>query len=96
MISLFNAEGLFQAGVDLVLLALCVWALADALIRPAPMFPATGKLTKPIWLAILVVSVLAAAYFGVFGLLGLAAAVASIVYLVDVRPAVRGRPDPWD
>ena len=72
-----------------VTLALKVWAVADAASRPIAAFPAAGKLTKPIWLGILV----AAAVFGfltpVFGLLSLVGTVAAIVYLVDVRPAVR-------
>lgn len=71
--------------VGLVLLALKVWALVDACIRRSSSFVAAAKLTKPAWVAILVLAVV----FGGLGILGLAALVASIVYLVDVRPAVR-------
>ncbi|MEO6205023.1 MAG: DUF2516 family protein, partial [Mycobacteriales bacterium] len=52
-----------------------------------------GKLTKPIWLGILGVS-LALSLAGrgsIFGIFGIVMAVAAIVYLVDVRPAVRER-----
>ena len=77
-------------------LALKVWALVDACIRPAPAYVATGKLTKVAWVAILAAGVLlgGADVLGIFGLLGL---VAAIVYLVDVRPAVQElrRPGPW-
>jgi len=81
---------------SLVILALAVWALVDAVRRPAPAFAAAGKQTKQIWLIILGVAT-AVAFFcvpGPLGLgllpsfLGLLAAVAAIVYLVDVRPAV--------
>lgn len=72
------------------LAVLRLWAVLDCATRKAAAFPAADKLTKPAWLAILVIS----------GLLGqfaspplwpisLISAVASAVYLADVRPAVR-------
>lgn len=74
-----------------VLLALAVWALVDAVSRPSAAFPAAGKLTKPLWLAILVLCVgLCLLARSVLGLIGGLVAIAVIVYLVDVRPAVRG------
>ncbi len=81
--------------LDLVLLALSAWALADAAVRSAPAFPAAGKLTKPAWLGILAVCVLV--LLSGSGLLTLVAGTAAIVYLVDVRPAVRdlGTPGRW-
>ena len=76
--------------------ALKLWALVDACIRPQPAYVAAGKLTKVAWVAILAAAVLlgGAGVFGIFGLLG---TVAAIVYLVDVRPAVRElrRGGPW-
>jgi hypothetical protein len=70
--------------------ALTVWALVDSLIRPAVSFPAAGKLTKPAWAAITAVAALAIWWLGPMSFLGLPAIVAAVVYLVDVRPAVRG------
>ncbi|HEX9232151.1 MAG TPA: DUF2516 family protein, partial [Jatrophihabitantaceae bacterium] len=35
--------------------ALRVWAIVDCLTRKAAAFPAVDKLTKPIWLAILII-----------------------------------------
>ncbi|RBY93026.1 DUF2516 family protein [Blastococcus sp. TF02A-30] len=71
--------------------ALTVWAFVDALIRPAAGYVAAGKLTKPGWAAI---TGLAAVVIFVtqmpLSLLGLPAVIAAVVYLVDVRPAVRG------
>ena len=76
-----------------------VWALADASTRPAAAYAATGKLTKPAWAGILAAAVLLDLLTGlnVLGLFGLLGIVAAIVYLVDVRPAVRElrRGGPW-
>lgn len=73
------------------LVALRVWAFADCLIRKLAAFPAVDKLTKPAWLAILLV----AGLFGTFlspspiGPISLISAIVAAVYLADVRPAVR-------
>ena len=86
--------------LNIGLFVIVAWALVDAATRPAPAFVAAGKQTKPIWLAILGVSLLLCliGIAGVLGIFGAVVAVAAIVYLVDVRPAVRGmRPGggPW-
>lgn len=96
MIDLFGASSLLLLGLGLGALALKIWALVDAISRPTAAFPAAGKLTKVAWIVILALSVVlgGTSVLGLFGLLGL---VAAIVYLVDVRPAVREmRPGgPW-
>jgi hypothetical protein len=51
---------------------------------------AAGKLTKPAWAAITGVAAVVVYLFGLMSFLGLPAIVAAVVYLVDVRPAVRG------
>ena len=71
-------------------LALTGWAFIDALIRPAAGYVAAGKLTKPGWAAITGIAIAVVYFFGPMSFLGLPAIIASIVYLVDVRPAVRG------
>lgn len=81
-------SGIF-AILQLGLLALVAWALIDAALRPAEAFPAASRLTKPIWLAILAVSAVVAYFSGALGFFGIFAAVAVIIYLGDVRPAVR-------
>lgn len=94
----------------LAIFALCVWAAVDLMTRPASAFPNAGKRTKNFWGAILAVAVVVSFLsiplnvipFPQF--LGLLAAVAAIVYLVDVRPAVKpyskrrggGSRGPWD
>ena len=84
----------FQAAVYAVLfwaaLALTLWAFVDSLVRPAAGYVAAGKLTKPGWAAILGLSLLVVLLMGPMSFLGLPAVIATIVYLVDVRPAVRG------
>lgn len=92
-----NLQLLVLAGLAIVVFVVQVWALVDALRRPAHGFTAEGKLKKPIWLLILGV----AAVLGFLGLpvgggtgnalgfLNIIAVVASIVYLVDVRPRLR-------
>lgn len=75
-----------------VSVALRLWAIVDCAFRKARAFPAVGKLTKVAWLSILVAS-------GVIGSLVLAGSplnpigaisvVIALVYLCDVRPAVR-------
>lgn len=71
--------------ISLALLVVELVALIDAAIRPAPAYVAAGKQTKVFWLVILVLALL----FRGIGILGLAGLVAAIVYLVDVRPALR-------
>lgn len=72
------------------LAALRLWAIVDCATRKAAAFPAVDKLTKPAWLAILVVS----GVFGTYilppvGIISLISVVVASVYLADVRPAVR-------
>lgn len=83
--------------IELGTLALAVWAFVDALIRPTPLYTAADKLTKPAWLAITGGAVAVQLLSGAIGILGLVAVVASIVYLVDVRPALQQvqRGNPW-
>lgn len=71
-------------------LALALWALVDAVVRPAGGFVAAGKLTKPAWLGITALAAVLLFAMGPMSFLGLPAVVAAVVYLVDVRPAVRG------
>ena len=72
------------------LAALRLWAIIDCATRKSAAFPAVDKLTKPAWLAILVVSGVLGTYVRPsIGFLSLISVVVSCVYLADVRPAVR-------
>jgi hypothetical protein len=72
------------------LLALRLWALVDCLTRKVAAFPAVGKLTKPAWVAMLVLgalfSLISTDPINIFSLISI---VLAAVYLADVRPAVR-------
>jgi hypothetical protein len=58
--------------------------------QPTNAFPAAGKLTKPVWLGIVGVSAAAqVVLLNPLNFVNLLGAVASIVYLVDVRPALQ-------
>ncbi|MFD6444680.1 DUF2516 family protein [Promicromonospora sp. NPDC060204] len=78
--------------LGVIVFAVQVIALVDAIRRPANAYTSEGKLSKPIWLAILGV----AAVLGLLGLppsfitassfLNVIAVVPAIVYWADVRP----------
>lgn len=76
--------------IFLLCMALRVWALADCLIRKAAAFPAAGKLTKLAWVLLNAFSVVIGALIkDPINFLTLGFLVVSLVYLADVRPAVR-------
>lgn len=80
----FNLLGLIGLG----LLVLKVWALVDCATAPSAGFEVHGKLSKTVWVVILVLAVVLGR--GVVDIFSIVGTVAAIVYLVDVRPAVRG------
>jgi hypothetical protein len=76
-------EGIFV----IVLLCLNLWALVDAILRPAQAYHAADKQSKTAWLWILglALGVQLLLGSGLFLLIGI---VAILVYLIDVRPAL--------
>ena len=83
-------DGLLMLALYWGALALTLWAFVDALIRPANGFVAMGKLTKPAWLGITALAAVLVYLMTPMSLFGLPAVIAAVVYLADVRPAVRG------
>ncbi|WP_336922473.1 DUF2516 family protein [Aquipuribacter sp. SD81] len=85
-----TAQGLVLYALTLAAFAICVWALVDALRRPAAAFEYAGKRTKRFWSILLAVAV-ALAFVSIGGgfFFVVIAVVAAGVYLADVRPAVR-------
>jgi hypothetical protein len=66
-----------------------LFAFAHALTQRADAYAAADRKTKPIWLAITGGSTVGMALFGFFGpgmIFWLAGLIASLVYVVDVRP----------
>lgn len=73
--------------VFLAMLILAVFCLVDAFMRRDDSYLAADKKTKPFWLIILGVTV-AVHLLVPFFFLKIVGLIASIVYLVDVRPAL--------
>lgn len=95
-----SLQGMVYTALAVAVFIVELWALIDALRRPAGAFDAAGKRTKAFWTVILGAAAAVGflglpAPFGVgfsspLGLVGIAAVIAAGIYLADVRPAVRG------
>lgn len=85
-----DVTGGIQLAVLLASLALEAWAFVHCLLQRPDAFPAVGTLTKGVWLAIIAATVLASLVFSFLGtLFTLIAVIAALVYLLDIRPAIR-------
>lgn len=84
----FQLENTLLTGLTLVVFVAAVWAFVDALTRRAEVFDAAGKLTKPAWLLLLGLTIAVNLLFGAVSLLGFVGIVITLVYLLDVRPAL--------
>ena len=90
MFTVFALQSGFMMLVTIGLFVIQAWAFVDALSRRPEMFVAADKLTKPAWLLILGVALAAhLLIWSPVSFLNLIGAVAAIVYVVDVRPALR-------
>ena len=86
----FVIESSVSLIATLVLFALKGFCLVDALIRPAPAYLAADKNKKEFWLLILGVALLVhLVVWAPLHVLNLIGSVAALVYVLDVRPAVR-------
>lgn len=83
----------FQHAVESLLfyglLGVKAFALFDAMMHKPEAFTATGKQTKQLWCIFLGLAFVSGALLPPISLLGLVGTVAALVYLADVRPAVR-------
>lgn len=83
------------AAIWVAILVAQVIAFFDAAMRPRQAFEATGKLTKPAWMGITGLSLVITLLCGQASVMSngamfvLAGLVAALVYLTDVRPALR-------
>ena len=68
------------------------FALVDAATRREDAYRAADKKTKPFWLIILGLAFVVNLIFNILSFLPIIGLVATIVYRVDVRPALRGLP----
>ncbi|MBO1753362.1 DUF2516 family protein [Actinotalea sp. BY-33] len=95
MSNLYSAQLFVFLALYLLVFVLCVVAIADLARRPAAAFVSGGKRTKTFWgvllgvaLAVAFVAIPPPLGIGALRFLALGSAVASIVYLVDVKPAI--------
>jgi hypothetical protein len=87
---LFVLQSWIALVTSLALFALKVFCLVDAAVRPAEAYLAADKSKKEFWLLILGVTLAAhLAFQSPLSLLNLAGSIAALVYVLDVRPAVR-------
>ena len=90
MFNVFALQSTLLTVLTLVVFALQAWAFVDASVRRPDAYLAADKLTKPAWMIILGIAVVAhMLIWNPFSFLNLAGAVAAIVYLVDARPALQ-------
>lgn len=77
----------------ILLFVLEAWAVVDSLAHRPEEYEAAGKQTKKMWVLLLGISlaafVITLPVMGLLNIFNMAGAVAAIVYLVDVRPAIR-------
>lgn len=86
----FAIENAASLALTLALFGVKAFAFVDATTRQSEVFPAANKQTKGFWMLILGLFLLQHVIFWpVWGLLSLIGTVAALVYLLDVRPAVR-------
>jgi hypothetical protein len=79
----------FLGILKILLMALAAFGLCDAAFRREDAFRAADKQNKVFWLIILGLALVVSYLVSLFSFLPVIGAVASIVYIVDVRPALR-------
>ena len=90
MLALFQIQNTFLMIATLVVFVIQAWAFVDAVSHRPEAFVAADKLTKPAWLIILGIALVAhMLIWSPVSFLNLIGAVAAIVYIVDARPALR-------
>ncbi|MEU1120821.1 MULTISPECIES: DUF2516 family protein [unclassified Streptomyces] len=75
--------------LSLALIVFSGFALIDAAVRREDAYRAADKKTKPFWLIILGLAFVVNLIFPILSFLPIIGLVATIVYMVDVRPAIQ-------
>ena len=90
MRGLFEVQNSVMLALSLILFVCKAVAFVDAVSRPAEVFEASGKQTKPFWMLILGIAVVAnMLLWSPIHIINLIGTVAALVYLTDVRPAAK-------
>jgi hypothetical protein len=77
----------------LIVLVIEIVAFVNCLMQRAEAFPVVGSIPKGGWLALTGGAVVFTALLGVVSIFGMIAIAAALVYLLDVRPALRDAVD---
>ena len=87
--TVFQAESMFMLIIELVLIAVKIFAFVNSLTYSAESYTAANRLTKPAWAIILGLGfVVQLVMGGPIGLINIVFTIAAFVYLADVRPAL--------
>ncbi|MFC5636191.1 DUF2516 family protein [Streptomyces bullii] len=78
--------------LSMALIVFSGFALIDAAVRREDAYRAADKKTKPFWLLILGLAFVVNLLFPILSFLPIIGLIATIVYMVDVRPAIRSLP----
>jgi len=90
VLAVFQIQNAFLMVATLVVFVVQAWAFIDAVSHRPDAFVAADKMTKPAWLIILGIALVAhMLIWSPVSFLNLIGAVAAIVYIVDARPALR-------
>jgi hypothetical protein len=90
VLNVFAVEGITMLVIEIVLLAVKIFAFVNALRFSDEAYRAAGKLNKAAWTIILGLGVVAQVVLAgsPLNLINLAFTVAALVYLADVKPAL--------
>lgn len=90
MLELFSLQSGIMLIASLATFVVQAWAFVDAVSHRPEAYLAADKLTKPTWLIILGIALAAhMLIWSPISFLNLIGIVAALVYVVDVRPALR-------
>lgn len=78
--------------LSMALIVFSGFALFDAAVRREDAYRAADKKTKPFWMIILGIAFVVNLLFPILSFLPIIGLIATIVYMVDVRPAIRALP----
>lgn len=88
--SVFSLQNSILLAATLAIFAVQAWAFIDAVSHRPEVYVAAEKMTKKAWLVILGIALLAhMLIWQPIHLLNMIGTIAALVYLVDVRPALR-------
>jgi hypothetical protein len=90
VLNVFAVEGITMLVIEIVLLAVKIFAFVSSLRFPDEAYRAAGKMTKAAWTIILGLGMVAQIVLAgsPLNLINLALTVAALVYLADVKPAL--------